>query len=631
MDSQQDFERQDFIMRRPRAPPTNAAVFMETNDPVRGTLGGPASVYIEGLGRLGSTAEARTQDKIKLGHFQHLKLVEMWKEADEEINQLFALIVQVRAKMDRKSSSTQQQQTSLNLRQCTWEQVMGEVQSLATRWSASPKKSSKMMICLEKLGQNSDAFKSWLELLPAGDYGSSICGIFTIAVGAAGAFSKVEAIILETLAEIPEVMDDAKRYIEIYGKYRDQLLEKKTFELYMSILTALKHVMQFFVDSSWSKVYQPILKQSSYKSELLEGCKDIKLRASRVKNEANICMQRRIVELNQAIHLQHDVLGESSGKMDQTLSILKNLYYKLFLSSEARFLPIFGQQDYIVQDIQATKNKKPVEDNRERDLERAKGLLDILRFNPDVVLTDTEMCLRLGAALDEAGRARAAALVDNLTFKNFMTKTASSSALLINGNEDLSSAEGVSPLSLVAARLAQISEQNETTQGLTLRYFCAEHSPYGREHQNSSPAATMMASLTGQLVSHMLSRSVAVDLSFLEPENWAVLEENNLKVMCTLFFELVKQLPSKIILLCILDEVALYETGVPKRDADTVVRRLVRLVEASDEIVFKLLVTCRGRALGIGQYFTRHTLDLDEEIEANDSSMWQIASIGSKT
>lgn len=48
-------------------------------------------------------------------------------------------------------------------------------------------------------------------------------------------------------------MDDAKRYIEIYGRYRDQLLEKKTFELYLSILKALNHIMQFFVDSTWSK------------------------------------------------------------------------------------------------------------------------------------------------------------------------------------------------------------------------------------------------------------------------------------------------------------------------------------------------------------------------------------------
>lgn len=98
--------------------------------------------------------------------------VEMWKQADQEVNQLFALIIQVRAKMDRKGSSNHQQPEILNLRQCTWEQVMGEVQSLATRWSTSPKKSSKMNTYLEKLGHNSDAFKSWLELLPAGDYGS---------------------------------------------------------------------------------------------------------------------------------------------------------------------------------------------------------------------------------------------------------------------------------------------------------------------------------------------------------------------------------------------------------------------------------------------------------------------------
>lgn len=74
MDSQQDFEREDFIMRRPRAPPTNAAVFMEMNDPVRGALGAPASVYIESLDRFGSVAEARKQDQIKLGHSERVKL-----------------------------------------------------------------------------------------------------------------------------------------------------------------------------------------------------------------------------------------------------------------------------------------------------------------------------------------------------------------------------------------------------------------------------------------------------------------------------------------------------------------------------------------------------------------------------
>lgn len=78
-------------------------------------------------------------------------------------------------------------------------------------------------------------------------------------IQALGVFSKVEGVILETLAEIPEIMDDAKRYIEIYGRYRDQLLEKKTFELYLSILKSLNHIMQFFVDSSWSEFIRALL------------------------------------------------------------------------------------------------------------------------------------------------------------------------------------------------------------------------------------------------------------------------------------------------------------------------------------------------------------------------------------
>lgn len=46
-------------------------------------------------------------------------------------------------------------------------------------------------------------------------------------------------------------MEDARRYIEIYGKWRDQLLEKKTFELFLSILHTLTQVMQFFADSTF--------------------------------------------------------------------------------------------------------------------------------------------------------------------------------------------------------------------------------------------------------------------------------------------------------------------------------------------------------------------------------------------
>lgn len=75
MDLQQHLERNEYIMCRPRAPPTNAAVFTEINDPVPAALGDPASVYIESLDRFGTMAEARRQDQIRSGLFERFETV----------------------------------------------------------------------------------------------------------------------------------------------------------------------------------------------------------------------------------------------------------------------------------------------------------------------------------------------------------------------------------------------------------------------------------------------------------------------------------------------------------------------------------------------------------------------------
>lgn len=253
-----------------------------------------------------------------------------------------------------------------------------------------------------------------------------------------------------------------------------------------------------------------------------------------------------------------------------------------------------------------------------------KELLRLLRFNPDAVSKDTETCLRLGDAMDENSKARAAALIRHRTFKAYMTEDSSSAPLLINGNEDLSCAEGLSPLTLVAARLARASEQTESS--FVLKYFCGEHRPYTSDPLAASPTG-MMASLLGQLIGQMVDRSVKVDLSFLTTVHWANVKKLKLSVLCIIFQELTNQLPPNSVLLCILDEVALYETRALQSDADAFFRRLTRLVKRHDKTVFKLLVTCRGRALNIAQYFTGQIINLHETIEPEDSSSWHIANL----
>lgn len=229
--------------------------------------------------------------------------------------------------------------------------------------------------------------------------------------------------------------------------------------------------------------------------------------------------------------------------------------------------------------------------------------------------------------MGNSSEARASALIQNPTFKAFMTENALSGGLLVNGNEDLPRAEGLSPMGLVAAKLARISEQTHSSRAFVLGYFFAEpRIPYGG---TGTPAGNMMASLIGQLVIHMLARSVDVDLSCLSPAKWKRLQERDSKSLSVVFYELVRQLPAQSLLLCVLDEIALVETDLlHARDVDDAVRRLVRLVQGCDKIVFKLMVTCRGRAMGIGQYFAGSILEMDEDVEADDSAAWQIANMG---
>ena len=52
------------------------------------------------------------------------------------------------------------------------------MQKTSEQRTVASKKRSKVATFVDKIGESSAAFQSWLDLLPAGDYGSSICGVF---------------------------------------------------------------------------------------------------------------------------------------------------------------------------------------------------------------------------------------------------------------------------------------------------------------------------------------------------------------------------------------------------------------------------------------------------------------------
>lgn len=252
-------------------------------------------------------------------------------------------------------------------------------------------------------------------------------------------------------------------------------------------------------------------------------------------------------------------------------------------------------------------------------------LLDLLHYDPGLAPNDVATCLRLGRGLDEQAKAKAASLVHSSRFRDFISAGDTPDSLLVNGRDDLGAVEGLSPLSLVAAELVHRCQQARTV--FTTSFFCdrrrfkMETTPVG------SPAVGLMSSLVGQILSQMLQRGIVVNLAFLTKVDWHNVEKLKLVILSIIFRELINQLPAGSVLVCVIDEVSLYETALHEKETDAVVRRLARLSVRNDGLIFKLLVACRGRPVGVGRYFLGKTIDLDEQVETNDSAISQVSKL----
>ncbi|KAI0427952.1 hypothetical protein F5Y09DRAFT_314759 [Xylaria sp. FL1042] len=627
-------DRSQFLISRSRVPTDEAARFVEA----RVVLSGQSdAVYSERGGNFVTVQEGEKQEKIS---------IEMWKQVDTEKERLFDLIEQVQKKIKDQGNS---RLSSMELRHCTWDQVMVQVKETSLLWKSSSRRSSRAMRCIDKLGQNSEAFKSWLDLLPDGDYGASISGVFAIIIGAAGRYTKVEDDIFQTLVEIPEVLERSRRYIKIYADLRDNSLERRTFDLFRSIIRTLCHVMQFFKDSTARKFSESILKQGSYKKELIESLAEVTKNSEKVLEEANECLAWRLLK-------QENMLRQTDEKTDQGLHILQSIH-QLLLASQILGAQTRGHNGengttstaayHTMAAIESLTSDQKDESNGDsyysagrqnrgskrafaRDsVRRAEKLLQLLRYDPGAISADVNTCLELGEALNEDKKAHAATTIQNTRFREFMTGNLESSSLLINGRVDLSSTEGLSSLSFVAAKLVRISEtiDSPSTSPYVVKYFCKQHPPFLSESAVSPPIA-MMASLVGQLLAQMIRKTLDVDLSILTRDKWKKTENFKLKTLWDIFQELTYQLPSQSVLLCIIDDIGMYEIAPLSKETEAIIRGLARLVPKHDRIVFKLLVTCEGRALDISKYFMNQTVDLVTEVEPDEAASWRISRLG---
>ncbi|MAD85387.1 MAG: hypothetical protein CL912_20700 [Deltaproteobacteria bacterium] len=260
------------------------------------------------------------------------------------------------------------------------------------------------------------------------------------------------------------------------------------------------------------------------------------------------------------------------------------------------------------------------------DLAAAEKLLQILRYDPAHIAESLKTFLEGGHKLDDRGKAQASAMVDSDKLRVWLAEKETSSSLLVNGRCDMEATEGQSPLSFVDAQLVRAFQRSK--QVLVISHFSSLYWDPGNSSRGT-PTVRMVGSLVGGLLTQMLAEGIEVDISFLTKNDWKKLEGLELSKLCIVFRELTMQLPVGTVIFCLLDEVVVYETSSLSAEIDAIMRRLTRLVTKHTKVVFKLLVTSRGRSLDFQKYFRdEDILDLPTHVEIDDFAMWKVQNIG---
>ena len=220
-------------------------------------------------------------------------------------------------------------------------------------------------------------------------------------------------------------------------------------------------------------------------------------------------------------------------------------------------------------------------------------VLAALNHEASVPLADIASNLRIAWILPSTSQDRAVALMRLPKMHAWITAEGSC-ALFVNGNA-VDTLVNQSPLSFVCAKLVDSirpidreSRDGAFSETLALSFFCGQHRSF--EDTDAGPRG-LIRNLLAQLLKAYRDFDLALIRRLLQ------VHASDVNGFCAVFASLVRQVPPRIKVFCIIDSVTFYEESRSRRDETyTIVQTLVDIARQDDEYgpVFKLLLTSPG-------------------------------------
>ncbi|KAH8704255.1 hypothetical protein BGW36DRAFT_444961 [Talaromyces proteolyticus] len=479
----------------------------------------------------------------------------------------------------------------------SWSEVIEEASIAEMKYKKKSSESpfGKVRGFFRSLQKRSAIIENWLDLLPTqSQYGSLICGGIKMILRAATRMDEVKEFIFKALATIPDEVEKAQLMID----YNQDLqafsrLYNRVSSLYSTIFGILEHIITWYGQKCAPRYFKAIIQQSSYEKVLEDKIKEFKEVVSSVMSEALLCGMNRF------------------QVMDARLQEILDCVYGVVLSNP-RINPQTGQM------LQPQPIPKQVQ--RGKAISRQSLCESILRYDGDIPLTDLTVVMHRGTELSLEEQDRIVYVINSESLRNWLLEPTKATLLISGHSEDFGS--GISSMSFLAAHVVQSTRQAQKNRPICLHWFTHQH------RDTRKDADANVHGIIRHLIGQLLHARTGFDLYFIKRSTAILMRENDLKVLCDVFDQLIFQLPQKTVTFCVLDWLACLEYH-ERTEVQYLLKRLRAIARhtSGEGSLFKLLLTHPGGAFRAAAIFSpEEALDVPEAGDGNrmgfNSLMW---------
>ncbi|KAJ5483321.1 hypothetical protein N7530_002567 [Penicillium desertorum] len=527
---------------------------------------------------------------------------ESFKSTTNNVQALHEALEAFRLKLC-KSGQFQVSQPMPSGQKVHWLDVMKELQN-AQNYYKNRHGGGPIGKALSKFGRYTESLKGWLDLLPAGDYGSTICGGLKLLLSALDETHKLDSLVFVALSDIPEILYEARFYLDAFRVPRlsIRMLEKMA-DLCNHVLVVLREIVHYCLESKSKHFISTVFKGPNSKDSIRQAISDLRERATSLSREAELTTRQTIQNISEDIQGIKQSSHTEGSRTDYYVKLY--VFYSGHPSLDSKG-ELLSDRDMLTLCVNSQSNNRlnvPERTHRrhkslpkpEEPLITTEGLLHLLAFDETKVASDRGTNVH-PSKFNKRECQKLPFIMRSAQFQNWINKT-----------------EGKTPPYSIAY------ESAPNPKVLILTHFCSLHTEIGPR----AGATGLIASLIGQLLSYD-SHRVQFDLSQITEHALLRIEEFSLKRLCWLFEMLIAQVKKGVTIICIIDNISSYEMDEAVRDLERLVRRLqtwvIQANQTSSKPRMKLLITDTNQTTRVYRYFQQDDiLDLEGDGESGDN------------